>query len=84
MQYAGEEEEKGVPMHHHAMAIGGAHHAFMGGHIDEQTRDKIITSARKAIAKKKPPTPKAPEPPNPLKKKKGQPVLPMLFGAMGR
>lgn len=54
----GEREDKsrisGTPsINHHALAIGGAHHAYKGGHIDMATRDKIIASARKAMADQK-------------------------------
>jgi hypothetical protein len=50
-----EDDEKiGSPgVNHHALAIGGAHHAFKGGHIDKVTRDKIVASARAAMAKQK-------------------------------
>lgn len=43
----------GIPAHHHVLAIGGAHHAFAGGHITMQQRDSIINSARAALAKRK-------------------------------
>jgi hypothetical protein len=38
---------------HHAFAIGGAQHAYAGGHITKDQRDTIIKSARTALAKKK-------------------------------
>jgi hypothetical protein len=38
---------------HHVLAIGGLGHALAGGHIDKETHDKGVASARQALAKAK-------------------------------
>jgi hypothetical protein len=38
---------------HHVLAIGGLGHALAGGHIDKETHDKGVASARAAMAKAK-------------------------------
>jgi hypothetical protein len=46
-------DDQAIGDHHHALAIGGAHHAFAGGHISAEQRDTIIQSARTALARRK-------------------------------
>lgn len=44
---------KGIPDYHHALAIGGARHAFAAGHINKAQHDDIIGKARAALGKSK-------------------------------
>lgn len=66
-----------IPMHHHAMSIGGAKHMLAGGHITKAQHDMIVASARKALAKRN-----VEQAPGESAEAKRQ--SPQYFGALGR